>query len=233
MNFEQIEKVIGYRFRDRALLGRGMTHRSWAHEQVAPGAESHVRTLHNEALEFVGDSVLGLIVVQYLFTAYPEVTEGELSRMKHSLVSAGTLAKASARLKLGQFARIGRGEEKTGGRKKNALLADMFEAVLAAIFLDGGLAAATTFLEYAMAPELAAANPSAAASEDYKTQLQEKLQAARHAAPQYQVIATEGPPHHRTFHIEVSWANGSVRATGHTIKVAEMNAARLALEIIA
>ena len=233
MEFEQIEQLLGYRFRDRSLLGRSLTHRSWAHEQVSPGADSYVRTVHNEALDFVGDTVSGCIVAALLFEAHPDVTEGELSRMKHSLVSAVSLAKAAARLDLGRYMRIGRGEEKTGGRRKNAILSDAFEAVLAAIFLDGGLEPATAFLQHALGPELAAATPAAAASEDYKTLLQEKVQAARYPAPRYRVVNTEGPPHRRIFHVEVTWPAGCVRATGHTIKTAETSAARRALELLA
>ena len=232
VDFTDIEKSLGHRFHDRALLGRALTHRSWAHEQVAPGAESHVRTVHNEALEFVGDSVLGLIVADYLFSAYPEVTEGELSRMKHSLVSAVTLAKVAQRLELGRFLRVGRGEEKTGGRRKGAILADTFEAVLAAIFLDGGMAAATKFLIRALGPELTATSPAAAANEDFKTKLQETLQATRQPAPRYEIITTDGPPHKRTFHVVAIWTDGRAEASGHTIKTAEMTAARRALEML-
>jgi ribonuclease-3 len=172
-------------------------------------------------------------VADYLFRSYPEVTEGELSRMKHSLVSAATLAKVSERLELGRFLRIGRGEEKTGGRRKSALLADAFEAVLAAVFLDGGLPAATDFLLRALGPELAATTPDVAANEDFKTKLQEVLQAARQTAPRYEVVTTEGPPHRRTFHVAAVWPGGRAQASGQTIKAAEMNAARLALEILA
>ena len=127
-----------------------MTHRSWAHEQVSPRAQRDARNLHNEALEFLGDSILGLIVADYLFKAYPNATEGELSRMKHRLVSAPTLAKTSTELSLGEFVRFGRGEEKSGGRRKHALLADVFEAVTGAIFVDGGLDAARGFVERAL-----------------------------------------------------------------------------------
>ncbi|HKR59899.1 MAG TPA: ribonuclease III, partial [Pyrinomonadaceae bacterium] len=172
-----LETALAYSFENRALLERAMTHRSWAHEQVAPGNEEQARQLHNEALEFLGDSVLGLIVADYLCRSHPEVTEGELSRMKHRLVSAPTLAQASLRLRLGDFLRFGRGEEKSGGRSKDALLADVLEAVTGAIFLDGGLAAATEFVHRAIGDELKQANPAAAAEADYKTMLQEKLQA--------------------------------------------------------
>ena len=228
-DLDLLENVLVYKFQNRALLERAVTHRSWAHEQVAPGAEDQARQLHNEALEFLGDSVLGLVVADYLCKAYPSGTEGELSRMKHRLVSAPTLAGASLRLNLGDFLRFGRGEEKSGGRRKDALLADVFEAMTGAIFVDGGLPAATAFVEYALQEELQKATPSAAAAADYKTMLQEKLQAERRPAPKYSVVEAVGPPHRRTFHVEVSWDNGSVRAQGRSKKTAEAAAAKEAL----
>jgi ribonuclease III len=228
-----LESALAYNFRDRGLLERAVTHRSWAHEQVAPGNEEQARQLHNEALEFLGDSVLGLIVADFLCRAHPEVTEGELSRMKHRLVSAPTLAHASLRLNLGDFLRFGRGEEKSGGRNKDALLADVLEAVTGAIFIDGGLVAATDFVLRAIGDELRLANPAAAAESDYKTMLQEKLQAERRPAPRYKVVETLGPPHRRIFRVEVSWDDGSVCGEGRSIKSAEVAAARLALEAMA
>ncbi|MGI9164891.1 MAG: ribonuclease III [Pyrinomonadaceae bacterium] len=224
-----LETILTYQFQNRDLLERAMTHRSWAHEQVAPGAEDLARRLHNEALEFLGDSVLGLIVADYLCHAYPEGTEGELSRMKHRLVSEPTLAKASLRLNLGDFLRFGRGEEKSGGRSKDALLADALEAITGAIFLDGGFESATRFVTHALGEELQRANPMAAAEADYKTLLQEKLQAERRPAPKYSVVETLGPPHRRTFHVEVTWDGGSVRGEGRSIKAAEVAAAKGAL----
>ncbi|HET6891455.1 MAG TPA: ribonuclease III [Pyrinomonadaceae bacterium] len=228
-DFDLLETILAYAFQNRTLLERAVTHRSWAHEQVAPGSENRARQLHNEALEFLGDSVLGLIVADYLCRAYPEGTEGELSRMKHRLVSAPTLARASLRLNLGEFLRFGRGEEKSGGRSKDAILADVLEAVTGAIFIDGGLAAATQFVHHALGEELQLANPMAAAEADYKTMLQEKLQAERRPAPKYTVVETLGPPHRRTFHVEVAWDSGCVRAEGRSIKAAEVAAAKLAL----
>lgn len=228
-DLDLLESILAYKFQNRALLERAVTHRSWAHEQVAPGAEDKARQLHNEALEFLGDSVLGLIVASYLCKAYPGGTEGELSRMKHRLVSAPTLAEASVRLKLGDFLRFGRGEEKSGGRRKDALLADVLEALTGAIFVDGGLLAASAFVEQALGEELQKVTPSAAAAADYKTMLQEKLQAERRQAPKYLVVEAIGPPHRRTFHVEVSWDNGSVRAEGRSKKAAEAAAAKEAL----
>ena len=229
-NLDHLEDIIGYQFRNGELLTQAMTHRSWAHEQVSPRSGAQARRLHNEALEFLGDSVLGLLVADYLFRAYPRASEGELSRMKHRLVSAPTLAKASTELGLGDFVRFGRGEEKSGGRRKAALLADVFEAVIGAIFVDGGLPAATSFVERTLREELRQADPIAAAAADPKTMLQERLQANHEPAPQYTVIETLGPPHHRTFHVELKWNGGSARGEGRTIKAAEAAAAQLALE---
>jgi ribonuclease-3 len=228
-DLDLLETILGYTFQNRALLERAITHRSWAHEQVAPGAEDQARQLHNEALEFLGDSVLGVIVADYLCKAYPAGTEGELSRMKHRLVSAPTLAEASLRLNLGDFLRFGRGEERSGGRRKDALLADVLEALAGAIFVDGGLPAACEFVQNALGEELQKVTPSAAAEADYKTMLQEKLQAERRPAPKYSVVEAIGPPHRRTFHVEVSWDNGSVRAEGRSKKTAEAAAAKEAL----
>jgi len=231
-DLDLLETILAYSFTDRVLLERAITHRSWAHEQVAPGDEHHARQLHNESLEFLGDSVLGLVVANYLCNSYPVGTEGELSRMKHSLVSAPTLAKASLGLTLGDFLRFGRGEEKSGGRQKNALLADVFEAITGAIFLDGGMEAATHFVCYALRDQLEGADPLLAAQADFKTMLQERLQAERRPAPRYNVIETLGPPHRRVFHVEVSWDRGSIQGEGHSIKTAEAAAARAALEMM-
>ena len=227
-DLEALEAKLNCKFNDRELLERALTHRSWAHEHVGPGEEARARLLHNEALEFVGDSVLGLLVADTLFRTHYEVTEGELSRMKHRLVSTQTLARAARRLGLGEHLRIGRGEEKTGGRRKRALLADVFEALLAAIYLDQGLEAARAFVRRSLAEEFDEANPETSA--DYKTLLQERLQAEHHVAPIYELVETEGPPHSRVFRVEVRWNGVQVQGQGGTIKAAEMEAARLALE---
>jgi len=228
----ELEAILNYSFSDRSLLIQAMTHRSWAHEQVSPRQPREARDLHNEALEFLGDSVLGLIVADYLFRAYPRASEGELSRMKHRLVSAPTLTKTSIQLGLGEFVRFGRGEEKSGGRRKHALLADVFEAVTGAIFLDGGLGAASKFVEHALGEDLRKANPIAAAAADPKTMLQERLQATRQPIPQYTVVETLGPPHKRMFHVELNWDGGSTRGEGPTIKAAETAAAHAALQLM-
>ena len=225
-----LEGKLGYTFNDRTLLERALTHRSWAHEHVAPGEEVEARRLHNEALEFVGDSVLGLAVADYLFQSTSDATEGDLSRMKHRLVSTMMLARVARRLGLGDYLRIGRGEEKTGGRRKRALLADVVEAVIAAVYLDGGYKSASEFVHGLLSSELMEANPEQAAAADYKTMLQERVQAVFHVTPTYNVVETEGPPHRRLFRVEVVFADNAIQGAGSTIKAAEMDAAHRALE---
>jgi ribonuclease-3 len=224
------ERELAYTFQNPSLLERALTHRSWAHERIKAGREEEVRQLHNEALEFVGDSVLGFAVAEYLFLAHPNATEGELTLMKHRLVSAPVLSEVAEKLHIGDVMRIGRGEEKTGGRRKKAMLADTLEAVIAAIFFDGGYAAARTFVYRILAEQLRQITPKAAV--DYKTLLQERLQAQKRQAPRYVVVGTEGPAHNLIFHVEAIWDNGKMRGHGSTIKAAEMMAAQLALETL-
>ncbi len=227
-NLAKLEKLLGYKFQDIALLERAVTHRSWAHEQLPVGNDEKVRELQNESFEFVGDSVLGLAIAEQLFLRNPTVSEGDLTLMKHFLVSTDTLAKLATILELGNFIRVGRGEEKTGGRQKQALLADTFEAILAAIFFDTGYISARNFINRIFTEELRLATPRT--SIDYKTLLQETLQANKLSAPTYNVVKTEGPPHQRTFFVEAKWEGGEVKGQGNSIKQAEMMAANLALE---
>jgi ribonuclease III len=229
-----LEESLGHSFRDRELLERALTHRSWAYESVGAGEEGRARLLHNEVLEFVGDSVLGLVVAHTLFATYPEANEGDLSRMKHVLVNTRTLSAAALRLGIGGHMRVGRGEEKAGGRNKKGLLEDAFEAVVAAVFLDGGFDAAARFVRHALEAELEEVTPESvtAAAADHKTVLQERLQAELHIMPHYEVVETEGPPHARTFHVEAVWDDTRVRGLGRTIKAAEMDAACHALELL-
>lgn len=225
-----LEHRLGYKFNTLSLLERAVTHRSWAHERLPDGTEEDVRNLHNESFEFIGDSVLGLAVAEQLFAKHPDISEGGLTLMKHQLVSADTLARLAEDLGLGEFLRLGKGEEKTGGKKKHALLADMLEAIIGAVFLDSGYVAARSFIGRIFIEELKTATPKKAT--DFKTLLQETLQARKSAAPTYSVKSTEGPPHARTFHVEARWDTGVVSGSGSTIKQAEMEAASKALEMI-
>jgi len=227
-NLASLEQLIGYKFQNLALLERSVTHRSWAFEQVALGEDAEARSLQNESLEFVGDSVLGLAIAEQLYNLHPKASEGDLTLMKHSLVSSATLAKVSKSICLGDYLRVGRGEEKTGGRRKQALLADTLEAIIGAIFFDSGYVPARAFVARIYAEELRKATPKT--SIDYKTLLQETLQAEKLPAPVYSVVKIEGPPHERQFLVEAIWENGAVQATGTSIKSAEMMAASLALK---
>ncbi len=228
VNLVNFEQLLGYQFQNRALLERAVTHRSWASEQMPFGTDAEVRRLQNESFEFVGDSVLGLAVAEQLYLRHPESSEGDLTLMKHHLVSTETLVKLAKNLDLGKFMRVGRGEEKTGGRRKQALLADMLEAVIGAIFFDTGYISARAFVNRIFAEEFRLATPKT--SIDYKTQLQETLQAEKRSAPSYNLIKTDGPPHERKFYVEAVWETGKVSGSGTSIKAAEMMAANLALK---
>ena len=221
--FEELQSRIGYRFRDRGLLEHALTHKSRSAEDATGGVAD------NESLEFLGDAVLGLIVADTLFHQYPAYNEGQKSKVKAAVVSTQTLARQAEDIRLGDHLILGRGEEKTGGRFKQALLADAYEALIAAIYLDGGLDAAGAFLRRELKPAIDAGVAQTFAP-DYKSALQEKLQALGHPLPEYRLSGSEGPDHRKTFNIEVV-VNGEVfgAATGRAKKEAEQEAARLAL----
>ena len=227
MDLSSLEKVLGYEFSDLALLKRAVTHRSWAHENLPGKTDEDIRDAQNESLEFVGDSVVGLVIAESLYRRNPGLSEGDLTLMKHHLVSTVTLAEVADELELGAFIRLGRGEAGTGGRKKPAILADTLEAIIAAVFFDGGYNAASDCVNRLFARKLEKATPKA--SNDFKTMLQEKLQAQKMAAPTYEVLKAEGMPHSRTFMVEARWNGGSSVGTGSSIKSAEMMAASEAL----
>ena len=228
MKLSNFEKIIGYTFKDAALLERALTHRSWAHENLSGRTEDQIRSAENESFEFLGDSVLGLAIAEDLFRRYPNASEGEQTLMKLRLVSMNTLANVAESLNLGEHIRIGRGEEKTGGRQKRAILADTLEAVIAAVFFDSGYIATRSFVTGILANEFRTATPGGSA--DYKTLLQERLQAEQLSAPVYTLVKTEGQPHERTFYVEASWEAGRAEGRGTSIKSAEMMAASEALK---
>jgi len=230
MIIAELENLLGYKFANAALLERALTHRSWAHENLPGETEEKIRESENESLEFVGDSVLGLVIAEQLYTKHPSLAEGDLTLMKHSLVSAATLFRIAQSFNLGHYVKIGRGEEKTGGRQKQAILADTVEAIIAAVFFDGGYGAATTFICRLFACEMDSVTPTS--SVDYKTLLQETLQAERLSAPVYSIVKTEGLPHARTFFVEAEWNTGKSHGTGGSIKSAEMMAASEALKTL-
>ena len=223
-----LEAALGYRFTDRGLLEQALTHRSRAHED--PSGEA----VDNERLEFLGDAVLGLVVADRLVREFPERDEGWTSKVKARLVSASTLARLGDEVGLGDYLLLGRGEEKTGGRRKQSLIADTFEAVVAAIYLDGGLAAATMFLDArlrGMFDELRARGAAAETAADWKSTLQEWLQARGHPLPAYRLAAEQGPDHRKTFTVGVSVGGDTIACgTGRSKKEAEQKAARRALD---
>ncbi len=225
-----LENLIGHKFQDLGLLERAVTHRSWAFENLPGATDEAIREAENETMEFVGDSVLGLVIAEQLYAAHPKSSEGDLTLMKHHLVSTATLARIAEAMELGDHIRVGRGEEKTGGRKKQALLANTLEAIIASVFIDGGYIPARFFVSRIFADELKNATPRN--STDYKTMLQELLQSRKQNAPSYNVLKTEGPPHERTFLVEAVWANGKAKGSGNSIKSAEMMAAAQALSIL-
>src|SRR5262245_7657852 len=194
--FDDLQTRIEYRFRDRGLLEHALTHKSRAAEDASGGVSD------NESLEFLGDAVLGLVVADALFRRYPTYNEGQKSKIKAAVVSTQSLARHAERLSLGDHLILGRGEEKTGGRFKQALLADGYEALIAAIYLDGGLDAAAAFLQRELSESLDAGAPPGFA-QDYKSALQERLQALGHPLPEYRVSGEAGPDHRKTFSVEV------------------------------
>ena len=215
------EKALGHRFRSRDLLELAITHRSFANERGS--------TAHYERLEFLGDAVLGLIAGEWLYEHRPTLPEGELSRLKSSLVSAAALGKAARSLGLGDVLRLGIGEERSGGRTKASLLADSMEAVFGAVYLDGGMKAARAVI----VPMIERAMDGRAEQPftDSKTSLQEAAQSRGWPLPEYRLVAQEGPDHEKVFTVEC-WVRGERlgAAQGPSKKVAEQRAAAEALE---
>jgi ribonuclease-3 len=226
--FEALEARVGYRFRDRGLLEHALTHRSKAHEDPSGGVSD------NESLEFLGDAVLGLVVTEALFRAFPTYSEGQKSKIKANLVSTASLAAMAEVMGLGSHMILGRGEEKTGGRQKQALLADTCEALIAAIYLDGGLEPARQFLLRELSSEIEDARQPAYFGRDHKSRLQERLQSLGRPLPAYRVASEVGPDHHKLFHVAVVvGAEVIAHGVGRTKKEAEQEGARLALAEIA
>jgi ribonuclease-3 len=201
-----------------------MTHTSRANEDASGGV------VDNESLEFLGDAVLGFVIADVLFRDFPEWDEGEKSKTKAALVSTTTLARLAEQLGLGDHLLLGRGEEKTGGRRKQALLADGYEALIAAIYLDGGVEDVRVFIKRQFGALLDEARQHGVIGQDFKSSLQELVQARNRPLPEYRVVGQLGPDHQKRFEVEVVVAGESLaRASGPSKKEAEQEAARLAL----
>ena len=234
------DHFFGYAFKDRGLLTLALTHSSLAYESNPEGTRDPGSD--NERLEFLGDAVLGLVVAEALYRRLPALREGDLTRLRASLVSSRHLAQVAQRIQLGPMLLLGRGEAHSGGQRKPALLANALEAVIAALYLDGGLDAAREFIhrhiiepaEDNLVGVLHSSEPFSGAVGDYKSALQERLQAAGHGQPQYVLAAQSGPDHQKRFRIEVRVAGADgvpltlASADGSTKKQAQQEAARLA-----
>ncbi len=215
----QLEQAIGYTFRDIGLLQVAVTHTSFANE-------SKKGDRHNERLEFLGDSVLSIVVADYLFHEAGHLPEGELTRKRASLVCEQALFGFAQQIELGKYLRLGKGEERGGGRNRPSILSDAFEAVIAAIYLDGGLEAARKFI-------LPFVEEGKGAEEDYKTRLQEVVQQNPEERLRYVVAAESGPDHDKHFVVEVHLNSNCIgTGEGHSKKVAEQQAARQALQLM-
>ena len=213
----QLETIIGYKFKNPELLEIALTHTSYANESRTP-------VKHNERLEFLGDSVLQIVSADYLFHAYADRPEGDLTRIRASLVSEGALFQFAQEIDLGEYLRLGRGEERCGGRTRPSVVSDAFEALIAALYLDGGMEVARNFI-------LPFITEGKTAEDDYKTRLQEVVQQDPSAVLKYEVTGETGPDHNKQFTVCV-WRNGQLLAEGkgRSKKAAEQHAAKVALE---
>jgi len=214
---DTLEQQLGYLFRRKALLTQALTHRSFG-------------SPHNERLEFLGDSVLGCVVAQSLLEKFPEASEGELSRLRASLVRRETLAAVARELGLPGHLRLGRGEDASGGTRRPSILADALEAVYGAVLVDGGYEAARTVVLATLSPAMDAVDERAK-GKDAKTRLQEMLQARRQGLPRYEVIATRGAAHAQQFDVECTVPGMDLRArgSGSSRRAAEQEAAEALL----
>ena len=219
---KDLENAIGYRFQNIQLLNNALTHSSYANERW------HNSLLSNERLEFLGDSVLGMLVAEYLFRNFPDRPEGELTRMRADMVCEQTRAAAAHKIGIGKHLLLGHGEEQGGGRSRNSILADAMESVIAACFLDGGIAAALKVVQQFILVEVPVTKLH---NVDYKTKLQELVQQKKNQVLAYALVGESGPDHDKEFFVEVS-LNGTVvgKGKGSSKKRAEQMAARVAIE---
>jgi len=218
----EFEKNIEYFFRSADLLAQALSHTSYVNETAGAPAS-------NERLEFLGDAVLELVVSHYLYCRYPDRTEGEMTKLRAAVVREPTLARCARACDIGRFLRLGRGEEATGGRERPSILADAFEAVIGAVYLDGGLTAAEIFVRRVLAAEITAA-AGGEYGMDYKTQLQEKLQREQVGSIEYSVLEATGPDHAKVFTVQVTTGDETLgTGSGHSKKEAEQAAAEQAL----
>jgi ribonuclease III len=239
----ELEAALGHEFSSPELLVRALTHRSLAHQLAQADASNKSAPADNERLEYLGDAVLGLVVAEALFALHPEWREGELTRIRAGLVSRQHMAEVAEEIDLGKHLRLSRGEESSGLRRRSTVLSNTMEAVMGALFLDGGLEPVRSFVRGKVmgeaAERLAIELRSGEALGNYKSALQERLQAAGAGAPVYRVKSESGPDHHKRFLVEVRQKGEAgqrgkplARGIGRTKKDAEQDAARRALDLL-
>ena len=221
---KDLEADLGYRFRNITLLQNALTHSSYANERWHDSLKS------NERLEFLGDSILGMVVAEYLFRSFPDRPEGELTRMRADMVCENSLAAVADKLKLGEYLLLGHGEERLGGRTRASILADAVESVIAASFLDGGMEAARGIISRFILTDVPVKRLHNA---DYKTMLQELVQQKKNQSMVYTLVGESGPDHDKHFEVELS-LNGTVvgHGSGSSKKRAEQDAAHSALKLL-
>jgi len=221
----EIEQILQYEFNDKNLLQEALRHSSFVNELGDPQLRD------NERLEFLGDAVLNLIVGHILMHRYPDLKEGDLSRSRANLVNESQLATMARSFDLGLYIQLGKGEIQTQGRDKNSILADTFEALMASVYLDGGLEAAYRIIKINFQPLIDHLQDTAG-NLDYKSQLQEKVQVEHNSMPDYSIIREEGPDHDKTFWVTLKVIDIETQGSGKSKKAAEQDAARRALEIL-
>src|SRR5262245_59620183 len=219
------QQRLGYVFGDRSLLERALTHKSFSDEN------RENRSPNNERLEFLGDAVLGFVVGEMIYRSFPNLQEGALSKIKAHLVSANMLSAKARALGVGRYLRMGAGEARSGGAEKSSLLADALEAIVAALYLDGGLAATEVFLRKVFEPEISGIDLGSLSFHDYKTTLQEAAQSLGLPLPEYRVVAESGPDHEKAFIVELEWDGEAFsRGAGPSKREAQRKAAKEALK---
>jgi ribonuclease-3 len=224
-----LQEALGYTFGDVSLLRLALTHTSYGHENAAQNAQARK---DNERLEFLGDSVLSLVISDILLEVFPSATEGQLTKVRASAVNEGALALVARSLRLGECLLLGKGEAQSGGAEKPSILASAFEALIAAIYLDGGFNAVYPVVRHVFAPTFQDAASSPRCFRDPKTRLQELIQARHKSTPTYHLCSTSGPDHARRFEVEVRLGDQVLgKSEGASKKEAEQNAARCALEL--
>lgn len=229
MSFERLQQRLGYAFGDRAVLLQALTHTSYGHEFLQ---SKPVALRDNERLEFLGDAILDVVVSDILLETYPNYNEGQLSKMRAAVVNEKTLAELAKSIGLHEVIRLGKGEAQTGGNMKPSILSSTLEALIAAIYLDGGFNAVYPVVRHLFSPFFSE-EQDVMAFHDHKTQLQEIVQARYKITPSYHLVKTSGPDHAKTFDVEVRMS-GKVLATasGSSKKEAEQNAARVAIQTV-